>query len=43
MKTHITLLLSALIALTACGSAAQYANEASQQRFQDGIYYTKPN
>ena len=37
MKTHITLLSSALLALTACGSAAQYANEA-QEGVQDVDY-----
>ncbi|MBQ1647277.1 MAG: hypothetical protein II047_02215, partial [Bacteroidales bacterium] len=40
MKTHSPLLLTALLALTACGSAAQYSKDASAQRYQDGIYYT---
>ncbi len=40
MKTRTLLFVSALLALTSCGSAAQYANDASQQRYQDGIYYT---
>ena len=40
MKTRTLLFVSALLALTSCGSAAQYANDTSGQRYQDGIYYT---
>ena len=40
MKTRTTIFISALLALTSCGSAAQYAIDSSDQRFQDGIYYT---
>ena len=38
MKTRTILFLSALLALTSCGSAARYASDTS--RYQDGIYYT---
>ena len=37
MKTRLIPLFAALIALTACGSSAQFAS--SGQQFQDGIYY----
>ena len=40
MKTRTILFISALLALTSCGSAAQYASDASRQKYQDGIYYT---
>ena len=36
MKKNIALCLTALMALTACGSSAQYS---SSQKYQDGIYY----
>ena len=39
MKTRTILFISALLALTSCGSAAQYASDASRQKYQDGIYY----
>ena len=40
MKTRTFLFISALVAaLTSCGSAAQYATDASRQKYQDGIYY----
>ena len=43
MKTRTILIISALLAaaLSSCGSAAQYANDASRQKYQDGIYYTE--
>lgn len=41
MKTQITLLITAMIALTACGSTAKFAG--SDQQFQDGIYYRYSN
>lgn len=40
MKTRTILFISALLALTSCGSAARYAGDASRQKYQDGIYYT---
>ena len=40
MKTRTIIFISALLALTSCGSAARYASDASRQRYQDGIYYT---
>ena len=40
MKTRTIIFFSALLALTSCGSAAQYASDTSSQRYQDGIYYT---
>ena len=38
MKTNIVLCLTALAALSACGSMAQLS-QAPTQRFRDGIYY----
>ena len=38
MKTRTLLFISALLALTACGSAARFASDASMQKYQDGIY-----
>lgn len=40
MKTRTILFISALLALTSCGSAARFASDASRQKYQDGIYYT---
>ena len=40
MKTRTIIFFSALLALTSCGSAAQYAKDTSGQKYQDGIYYT---
>lgn len=41
MKTRTLIIISALLAaLTSCGSAAQYASNASHQRYQDGVYYS---
>ena len=37
MKTRFFTLFTALLALTACGSTAQYASSGPQ--FEDGIYY----
>ena len=40
MKTRTIITISALlVALTSCGSAAQYARDASGQKYHDGIYY----
>ena len=40
MKTRTIITISALLmALTSCGSAAQYARDASGQKYRDGIYY----
>ena len=38
MKTRTIIFFSALLALTSCGSAAQYASDTSSQRYQDGIF-----
>ena len=41
MKTRTLIIISTLLAaLTSCGSAAQYASNASHQRYQDGVYYS---
>ncbi len=37
MKTNVTLWLTAILAVSACGSSAQFAS--SGQQYQDGIYY----
>ena len=37
MKTNVTLWLTAMLAVSACGSSAQFAS--SGQQYQDGIYY----
>lgn len=39
MKKRLAILFSAVIALTSCGTAAQYAS--SGQRYPDGIYYSR--
>ena len=39
MEKRATILMSAVLVLSACGTAAQYSS--SGQRFQDGIYVTR--
>ena len=41
MKKRVYIFISALLALNACGTVAQYSSSGS--RFQDGIYYRNDN